>query len=373
MVTKEFRTKTDFMETANGKLPCIWEIGLDIGYSSVKVLSPNSTSCFPSYAKRMNGDLQYASTPPRSSILYKDLETGSIWLVGEKAQDDMQTGDTSDSAALLYGRERYGTEMFKVLIRAGLGAGMQENAFGKPDPSDRIVVQTGLPERYMNDTQNLIREISGRHHFSLKIGNHDVKIFDFTIAPEDVYVMSQPKGTLFSVCIAKNGKFHPEADNYLHSSVMIFDPGFGTVDLFPIRSGIVERGETYSDLGMKRVLEDTIEKLHEKYGVVESVPAMQKALASGVVKYYDTENVKSKAYPFADILEESNRKVCLDALNRMKSTFPLVDFDYLVVTGGTGAAWLPIIEDYFKDYETLQLITGNQNDGLPLRYSNARG
>ena len=236
MNTRRFRTKTEFIERNIGTVPDTWEIALDIGYSAVKLFSPNMIASFPSYAKRIDNDFSYAGNAPDESIVYKDLDTDEMWLVGEVAQNTMTSGDTSDSEMSLYGRERYGNPMFPVLVRTGLGIGMMKNQYGEPG-SSKLIIQTGLPEKYMSDEPDLKDTIAGIHHFALKIGTQEWRKYKFAIADGDIYVMSQPRGTLFSVCIEKDGQFHSDARKYLKSSILVFDPGFGTLDLFPIHSG----------------------------------------------------------------------------------------------------------------------------------------
>ena len=372
MSTKKFRTRTETIARKNGNIPDVWEIALDLGYSAVKLFSPNKVACFPSYAKRVNTDLQFAGGIPKESILYRNLDTDEMWVIGAIAQNLISTGDTSDSESSLYGRERYNNPMFYVIMEAGLGIAMHENAYGSPGNS-KIVVQTGLPERYMADEPYLKDVIAGPHNFALKIGSGDWIVFRFTISKDDVYVMSQPKGTLFSVCIGKDGKFHPDADKYLSSSVLIFDPGFGTFDIFPIMSGVVKEGETFTDLGMKRIFQETSKLIQENFNVDVPVPAMQKPLETGIVRYVDPKEFRSDEYDFTSLLVQANEKICKEAISRMAASFKLIDYNYLIVTGGTGAAWFDIIKEKFKNFSTLKILQGNQNDDLPFIYSNVRG
>ena len=51
----------------------------------------------------------------------------------------------------------------------------------------------------------------------------------------------------------------------------------------------------------------------------------------------------------------------------------MTEFQYIVITGGTGAAWKRYFEDTFQGLKTTTLLYGNQNDGLPFVYSNVRG
>ncbi len=373
METRDFRTKTNLMERDNGKIKGVWEIALDIGYSSVKVISPNTVASFPSYARRIDESFQFAGETPKESILYKDLATNEMWIVGERAQMLIATGDTSDSESSLYGRDRYSNDMFRVIANTGLGFGYLDNQIASPAPSDKIIIQTGLPERYMNDEDDLKDSLAGKHGFALKIGNNDWKKFAFDININNIFVMSQPKGTLFSVCIDKNGQFVPDAAKYLSSSVLIADPGFGTFDVFPIVEGAVASGETYSDLGMKRILQETAKLIKENYNINIYVPAMQKNLESGTVRFIDKKNLVTRDYQFEKLLAQANAKICDEAINRMTSSFNIADFSYLIITGGTGAAWFNQIQEKLKKVSHLHLIKGNQNDELDFIFANVRG
>ena len=370
--TSNFRTKTDFKPRENGKIDGTWPVALDIGYSAVKLFSPNIVSRFPSYAKRIDEGFNFVGNIPWYSILYRNDDAGEKWIVGQMAQDLMSSADTSDSEQSLYGRDRYGHAMFKVVAETGLGIGLMENEFGGPK-NDKIVIQTGLPEKYMRDEYDLRDVLSGHHNFSLKVGNDDWKNFSVDIENNNIFVMSQPKGTLFSVSISQDGRFHKDAAKYLSSSVIVFDPGFGTLDIFPVRSGTVGQGETYPDLGMERILSDTTKAIWENLRVNVPVPAMQKYLATGKVRQVDKKKMVSKDVPFGDFLARASENVCNEAIERMKSAFTLGDYNYMIITGGTGAAWYNQIVEKFKDWETLKIIQGNQNDDLPFVYSNVRG
>ena len=372
MGTKRFRTKTNFLQRENGYCDGIWEIAMDIGYSANKLMSPNSVASFPSYARRVGDDYQYAGSPPASSILYRNLESDDTWIVGEVAQNLIGSNDTSDSEASLYGRDRYFTDMFKVISEAGFGIGLRLNMYGEPR-GNKIVLQTGLPERYMSDESAIVESLAGPHAFALKIGGSDWETFSFNLDPQDIYVMSQPKGTLFSVITDNQGRFVEDADELLSSSALILDPGFGTFDIFAIQSGVVTQGETFADLGMKRILHDTCRAIRENYGVEIAVPNMQKYLEMGVVRKFDKRNFSSKDYSFDNLLSTTCDKVCDEALLRMSSSFNLSDFNYLIVTGGTGAAWYKRIEERLKNLDFLTIIKGNRNDTLDFIYSNVRG
>lgn len=381
--TSNFRTKTSFMPSNNRYIKGAWTIGLDIGYGGVKIKSPNIVARFPSYAKKVSPDFAFADGTSNNAIMYKNLNTNETWIVGAVAQNIMSATDTTDSESTLYGREWFTTAMYAVLAETGLGVAMQkleikdseEATFTREPGDDKIIIQTGLPECYMSNAEELREALSGRHDFALKIGKGAWQEFHIEIDFENIFCMSQPKGTLMSVCMDKTGHFHADAKKYLSSSVIVFDAGFNTLDIFPILAGTVQNGETFANLGMKRILQETSNGIRREFHVDIPVPAMQKYLETGKVRYKSHKKGEfiSKEYEFGDILAQSSIMVCEEAIEKMASAISLLDYNYLIVTGGTGAAWFNQITEKFKNFETLQVIQGNINNGLPFVYTNVEG
>lgn len=374
--TSNFKTKTIMLERKNEMVDSVWGMAMDIGYSSVKIFSPNAICSFPSYARKVTNDPLSFGTPNPTDIQYKDTETGEIWTVGASAQDMVTSDSSNDSIAALYGRNRYFSPMFEVIARVGLALGMTINEYGNPT-NKSLVLQTGLPPAYLKSDTDLLKEaLFGEHKFEIKVGNKPWQSFNFFLPKENIRVMAQPMGTLLSIATDNNGKLVPDAKKYFSSGMLIFDPGFGTLDIFNIRNRYIESYETFDDLGMKRVLKETSDGIFKEFHVEVPVPAMQKYLKDGKVTVLNRTRgeKKTKLEPFAHILEKANKKVCLEALDKVDTIYNnLIDHNYLVITGGTGAAWKDIIKDYYDGMETLTIIDGNQNDTLPYIFSNVRG
>lgn len=198
-------------------------------------------------------------------------------------------------------------------------------------------------------------------------------VFDFTIDWNDVMIMWQPMGTMFSVMIDKNGNEIQGAGTFARERTLVFDPGFGTFDICEISGNTVNNPQTFFNLGMRQVLSDTCDKIREKYGVSVTVPAMQKYLETGTVTKYDRRSFKAVKYEFADLLEESCRAVCAKALEKTDQIYNLGECQNLIITGGTGEAWKDIIHDTLQ-IPDLVIIDGNANaPELPFVYSNVRG
>lgn len=372
--TANFKTKTMFYQKNNESVEDTWVVALDIGYSSVKVISNNADIVFPSYARKIDSPLLNLGESNKTDIQYRNNRTGELWAVGESAQNMIVTGETRDSITELYGRNRYFSDLFKVISEVGMGVGMIANSYGSPK-GKKLLIQTGLPPAYLKSDSSLLKEaLAGDHSFSIKIGNSNWVTFDFSLTEEDISIMAQPMGTLFSIATDNKGKTVPEAAKYFKSSVLIFDPGFGTLDVFNIRNRMIDSSETFDNLGMKRVFTETSNSILDKYHQEISVPAMQKYLRTGEIKCRDRKTRSTTMAPFGELLEEANKKVCMEALAKIDNIYNgLYDHDYLVITGGTGAAWEHIIREYYSGMETLKIIMGNQNDNLPCFFSNARG
>ena len=374
--TKSFRTKTEFTKRKNAKVKGKWHIALDIGYSSVKTFSPNSISIFPSYARKVSSSFSFITTPPAEAILYRDDVTSQMWIVGEVAQNMIEAGDTNDSENILYSRDRYYDEMFLVIARCGMGLGLIANEHGKPD-NDEIFLQTGLPEMYLEDESVLKEALSGDHKFSLKIGAGPWTNYEVKLPESHIFVMSQPRGTLYSVCVNDDGKPTADAEELLNKNMIVFDGGFGTLDLFYMRNGshddgVKNNGETYSDLGMKRVLQVASQMIYEQFKVSIPVPSMQKYLEEGVVRYFDKRKLEAKDYSIDEVIENASSKVCKEAIARLTAGVDFGNFRAMIITGGTGEAWFDQMNDRLKA-AGVTIIPGNRNDGLPFVYSNVRG
>ncbi|MCD8083344.1 MAG: ParM/StbA family protein [Clostridiales bacterium] len=378
MDTNNYRTRTIFMEADNRKVGGIWPVGLDIGYSGVKTFSGNAITCFPAYAAESMGQsrISVAGTGDTRNIQYRD-ENGVVWDVGAGAQNRISVSDTSAGSLAIYGRSRYYSPMYKVIMRVGIACGIRKNACGNP-AGKTLKIQTGLPPKYMaSDTADLLDVMCGHHEFEVRFGDEPWEPFSFTLGREDVALIDQPEGTLFSISTDRNMKLMPDAVRYFSSRMLIIDPGFGTMDMFPMIRQTVNRDlcQTFPELSMKQVLKDTADEIFQRYNFEVAVPAMQQFLESGQI--IKREGRKYSRVPFGDILEKHSMKICNQAIDRIMEIYnPPVEFDYLVLTGGTGEAWKDYFtnNEYLQDCETVTILPGNQGDPtLPYLLSNVRG
>ena len=106
-----------------------------------------------------------------------------------------------------------------------------------------------------------------------------------------------------------------------------------------------------------------------------TVFGMQNALKRGYVTILDKRRMTNKKLKFESLLEQNTKDVCMEAIQKLISLYNYMqDHDYMIVTGGTGNAWYPMIRDYFRNMENLTILSANRNDKvLSNTYSNVRG
>lgn len=375
MSVKEFKTKSAIFDV---ELPRLREdskktvIAIDGGYSAVKALGPYKGCIFPSYAKEIPEQSRVVGELSPESILLRDNRTHKLWAVGELAEqmiDQKDLDETTDE--FLYQRYRYQTELFHVIIAAGLGICMINT-----DTTNELYVQTGLPSTYAREDRNeLVHFLSGSYDFDLKLGNSDWISIKTAITEDHVSVMEQPQGTLFSSVYDKSGKAIREKVGILSSSVIIYDIGFNTEDEFIIRNGVNSGHRTYIDTGMKAVFQATINEINRRCNTNFKVFEFQKFLESGYARYFDRKTYTTREVNFEETLKSYNKEICKKSIDRMMSEFDnLLNYKYLIVTGGTGESRFEQIKTMLHGLKGVNIVAGNENDtSLPFSFSNVRG
>ena len=368
--TRTVRTQQEIIAKRNMNLPKKWVLGIDAGFSSLKGFAPTKYFCFPSFAHKLDTELQFSN---EQDILYRD-DSGT-YLVGASAQNQIGSDDTNETETELYARNRYSNKKFKIILATGLAIGISENLYGKKSDEQEIVVQTGLPTAYiMKDEKSIVKAFCDHYVFELKIGMGNWKKYDIQVKPENVFVMPQPAGTLYSVVVDENGHNLPDAKAFFSKNILIADVGFGTFDPYGLINRKLVLKESLSNIGMRRILAETSGLIRDLYGEDIRVPAMQKYLEKGYIDILDEETMKTESVQIAPLLEKASEMVFQEAVAALKNMTNFIrDYDVLIPTGGTCSLWMDKFVEHFKDMKSLTVIPGNRNDKLPLLYSNVRG
>ena len=380
MDTQKFKTRSEINErkmpriNGNNQYKGKTVIALDGGYSSVKGAGPLRVFTYPSYAKKAPIDLEVVGKLQPNDILLKDKTTNQTWLVGRAAETLMDQSDLdSTTDASLYTRYRYDSDMFRIIMTAGLAIGLWGTTEGA-----ELYLQTGLPSTYKDrDTDKLISVLQGNYDISIKIGQSAWTDFKFYLPKENIFVMEQPQGTLCSVALKEDIESTKYGD-IMSSNTLILDVGFGTEDLFSIRSGFKNSHQTYSDTAMKAVFEEVIKEMKRNYPDCPDdfkIFEFQNYLETGKASYFDPTEFKMNYIDFSSILERVNQELCEKSIMRLMQDYQnLKNYKYLVVTGGTGESRFDYIKQKLSAISTLTVLPGNiNNSDLPYIYSNVMG
>lgn len=367
-----YATKSEIVAKANKSVQDFWPVAVDFGFSGVKGFSPNKVFCFPNIAVH-KPDYSPLVEPSDTEILLKDED--GVWVIGERANEILTKANVLEYEAEMYERNRYDAPSFKKIVAAALGLAISVNSIRKYK-GETIAVQTGLPPEYRTplDDEAIKEAISGDYRFEMKIGKGNFKSYHFVVKEDNVMVMDQPMGSLFSAITDNNGSQSQADYAILTSNTIVCDPGFVTFDTFSVFAGARQSALTNPSLGMHEVFSRTLSELKEK-GVNISVMEMQKALKKGFVTSFDRKSTSNRRVEFGKILNAKNEEVCMEAIQKVLVSYDyLQEYDNLILTGGTGESWAPYFEKFFANMETLTVITANRKDpSLSNVYSNARG
>ena len=348
-------------------------IAMDGGYSAVKGVSPDRLFIFPSYAKRVEKELErVGGKVDPLDIQYRNNETGEIWLVGRIAMaflDNIDLEGTTDAS--MYNRYRYTSDVYKVIMSTGLAIG----CIGAGD--NDIYLQTGLPATYKDqDEGKIISALSGHYNISIKFGAGEWIDFNFDLPEDHIFVMEQPQGTLCACAYQMDGTLSAQGRDILSSGTIIHDVGFGTEDNFAIKAGFKNNHQTHTDTAMKSVFEETLKEIKRKNSYVETkVFELQNFLETGILTSFNVDTFEEDEIDFKDILFRKNDELCDKSIKQLMLDYEnLKGFKYLVVTGGTGESRFDMIADKLKGLKSLKVIPGNLNfPDIPSSFSNVIG
>lgn len=379
MSTIDFKTKTMMIPRRNTDRNDVFVLGIDIGYSAVKGFASNKVFSFPSYARKVPEDRVSLKEPSETDIMYRDAE--GTWVVGDLAYEEVNASDVMDSETELFGRHRFFSPMFQVILRTALGIGLLGNEYGTAT-GKRLYVQSGLPTKYEKaDSKDLIEVMATTHEFEIKIGNSKWLSFNknhaITLNSNQIAIMPQPMGALISASVDSKGRPVPASKKYFEKQLIVFDPGFGTLDDYVINKGTVIKSqcETFPEYGMREVFARTVKEIYEVYGVSIQIPEFQNKLENGTIRVVDRKAMRAREYPIDTILEKHCKEVFREAMEKMKTAHNYFsEIGYIIATGGTYDAWKDDFNAVFREMDGLEIIPANCNDtSLSNVFSNVRG
>ncbi len=384
MDVRNYRTKTIMKEVCNPYFPDKWTIGIDVGYSAVKVYAPNKVFSFPTFA--LESEIRDISLITRNSgaIRYRNAHD-IVYEVGGRAISIANDNEVYENEAIMYGRQWYSNTTYQVCLEAALALAIMSNNV-RAYKGEPIYVASGLPSKFISDQEVLKALIEGHHSFDIvPPGETEWKHFDFDIVSASI--MEQPLGALWSALYDDSAHLTSDANDLINSNILIFDAGFGTLDLF----GIVDCGNkftsTHANCGMKEVYKLTVNDIKKQCGKEIPIPLLYKYLNDGKITFLklknngkgikninDHNNLVSTVQEFSDILERNSRFIAERAVSIASSeTDQLSNYKYVLLAGGSTAAWNQFLQTTFKEFGKHVIHAGRNNRNLDAIFSIVRG
>ena len=339
-------------------------VGLDVGYSATKVYGIFGSYIFPSFPIRVSDDFALVSS--ETDIRYRD-ENGRLWYVGDLARSELESGRVQAQSEILFGRQRITSDEYLVLLRVGLFFALIDRDLG--DKMHTVSgaafrITTGLPDQYLDKFRmDLKNRFIGHHHFEVKIGGREWGKVSFDIDEEDITVLSQPFGTLFSLAYNRFGEL--VAPDLIRKSVLFFDGGQRTVDTYHNRANS-KKGTTatWEDLSMIEVIKRTISAVKENTDGQGAFPdySFDKLVLSkepGTVVYG-----RRQVYDFSKDVFAFTQDVAKEAIRQLDNLYDnLNDIDVLICTGGAGKAYFEYVKQAYQGFEGLEVLLSEKTDG----------
>ena len=362
-------------------------LAIDPGFDNVKVIANGEHFKFPFNA--VETDERKMSDYGRRDgfILYKD-ESGATWRVGQYARglifDNKEQQEQAEKMRGFYTEERFISSEFTVGLRAALA--MAINKTGMYDDQENLDIRliVALPHGCRAKfASTIVGVVAGEHSYYMRFDNGPEQAYHFTIQESGVFTISQTIAAILGETSDDDGNIDDDKFFYLSNGpTLVIDGGYYTVGLVPVsRGGSVDdaRAESDTEHAMKMVnvaveKEIASQRPDIKHYSIEYLLAQN----DGIVRYL--EGGKAHAIDLAAIRKEKIEDVCDDFIEYLNKKYNnLLDFRYVLVTGGTGACFFPQLLAHYKemgimDDEHMLLTSPNVYDNpLPIEFSIAAG
>lgn len=384
--TNCFRARVEHVDKPMKKVNGTCLVAVDIGYSTVKYFSGFSRGAFPSYAYKVpqaNPQEGIRAMGGQSVYQIYDCLTDSLWVLGNDAFDYVNKLDMNTVTDTLYSRNRY-DEDYRILTAAGIALATMNGC--KLTKKSSVYLHTGLPHRYLKeDSWKVIDSILGEYSFRFSKNGKDWIDYNFILDENNIKISSQPSGTFRSILMDDNMKPMSYTAKLYSGSMLIIDPGFLTLDYFTyIKGKMIGEGSTDNNYGMKAIFDNAIFRINKHcsennltpISELSAVEFQKQTLSKGFFYARDKHGIPQQVdlYPFLTEAVESFGK---EAIKKIARTLPLdfIEYDVVVLTGGTGKVWYDIFDDFLKiNAPNTTLLRGNSADHYesPI-YANVRG
>lgn len=330
-------------------------IAVDPGFDTIKVIANGKFFKFPFNTEKTDEKKISNMTVADDFILYrnKDNET---WRIGQYARElifeKKDSSDIEEKMKNFYSEKRFVSDEFTIGLRAAIAMAIEKLNLYKSLNTVKIFIMVALPHSVRDNYSTQVKSIlSGNHDYYLRIGKEEEEEYSFVIEENNIFTVSQTVASILGETSDDEGNIDEDKFYYLSDGpTLVIDGGFYTIGEVAVdRGGSIDEEKTFSDTdhAMKNVNIEIAKKLEKlrpdiKYYVIEYLMSKNegkiKYLKDGKADIIDLNILKKEK-----IKEMSQRFI--ESLNKKYNS--LLDFNYVLVTGGTGASYYGYLKEYY--------------------------
>lgn len=335
-------------------------VALDPGFDSMKVVANGKAFKFPFVAEETD-ERKITDYGIRDDfILYRDA-SGSTYRVGQYARELLF--DNKGSVALdermkeFYSEKRFISSEFLVGLRTAIALAISCNGMTEDRALDihlMVTLPHAIRQKY---AASIIGSAAGEHHFSIRQGTGAENIYHFNIREDHIHTVSQTIAAILGETSDEQGNIDQEKFFYLSNGpTLVIDGGYYTTGLVVVsRGGSVDDTKTESDIlhAMRNVNEALAEALQDKRPDLKHFVVEYLLQSGGKIKYL--EDGTAKTIDLYALRAEKSATVCDSLIRHLNQKYNnLLDINYVLVTGGTGAVFFDQLKSFYVDSGVLE-------------------
>lgn len=357
-------------------------IAVDPGFDAMKVVANGVAFKFPFNVVETN-ERKMTDYRLRPDFMLLQDTKGTTYRVGQYARE--LVFDNKAKVDDFYTEQRFISDEFRVGLNTAIALSIEKNNLYNGQNELNIHIIVALPHACRSTySSTIIGAAAGLHRFQLRCGNDTVKNYCYNIPEAQIHTISQTIAAILGETSDDNGDINEDKFYYLSNGpTLVLDGGYYTMGMVVVsRGGSVDDAKTESDTNHAMA---NVNQL-----VADAIKAKRQDISHYAVEYLLTkedgghirymEDGKAVTVDLKALREEKTSEVCADLIKYLNQKYNnLLDFKYVLVTGGTGATFYPHILAYYKDAnlldnEHLMLTTGTLEEKQhPIEYAIAIG
>lgn len=330
-------------------------VAIDPGFDSMKVVANGKPFKFPFNVVETDERKMNDYNLQDDFLLHKDSH-GTTSRVGQYARELVFENKDKDAAEAMmsdfYSERRFTSSAFKIGLETAIALSLQKS--GLPPKFDgEIYLMIALPHACRNRyAPSVVGTSAGEHQFFLRAGVGQETEYQFHIKEQNIFTISQTIASILGETSDDKGNIDRQKFFYLSNGpTLILDGGYYTMGIVEMsKGGSVDDDKTESDTehAMRNVNMAVAEEIKQQrpdihHYVIEYLLSQ----ANGTLRYMDHGHVAT--IDLNKIRKAQIRRICQDFIRYLNTKYNnLLDVNYVLVTGGTGACFYPILSGFYE-------------------------